>query len=316
MTIKQKIKPVLNKKNYKSCKAFISYCHDNDDKRIILDKLLKSNRLGSIVVTSRKKPAMLLASKIEQAIEEADYLIPILTKKAMQNQWVNQEIGYANKLAKNNKIKIIPLVEKNIMENLKGFIHNQMDLPFVFKGHTHNGIENKAFKVQCIKLVNYLKTRSTPKKSKVDFDATFLSLYLTSYFQFKCALWASMVLENTGNSTITIVDIKFPFEFTFKHYKRGGYTEEVKKKIKYKSHCYRRLKYSSISLKTHPLILKPREIRNLNQLVFTPIRPISQRNENKIYNALEFDFPKLDTIFTTFVFLSGETVEKEVKLLH
>jgi len=57
-------------------------------------------------------------------------LIPILTIESICNQWVNQEIGFAKAINK----PIIPLVEESLLDELKGFIHKQMDLPFKFIG--------------------------------------------------------------------------------------------------------------------------------------------------------------------------------------
>lgn len=71
-----------------------------------------------------------LADKAKDCMDEADCLMPILTRQSIDSQWVNQKIGFAEALKK----PIIPLVEKNLLDNLKGFIHKQIDLPFVFSG--------------------------------------------------------------------------------------------------------------------------------------------------------------------------------------
>ncbi len=295
-------------------KSFISYCHDNDDKRIILDKLLRASRLYPIVVASRKKPSVLLAVKVEQAIEEADYLIPILTEESIHNQWVNQEIGYAHKLLKENKIKIVPVVEEAVMDELKGFIHKQMDLPFIFKGNAHNGVENKAFKVQCIKLIKYLKSKGVPKKYTTDLNATFS--FLTSVpYENNLNLNSTMVLENTGNKTITIRDILISIPLTYNKYSGYKKKETAARKISYETDHYVQ-SGRKISLKFQALILKPREVKKLQHLKFTPIKYVPYKIKEKMCIELDSHLDTMDSINITFVLLSGDKFEKNVTILH
>jgi hypothetical protein len=299
-------------------KAFISYCHDNDDKRLILDKLLRSHRMNPIVVASRNKPAMLLATKVQEAIEEAEYLIPILTSQSIQNQWVNQEIGYAIKLVQQQKIRVIPIVELTVMDGLKGFIHKQMDLPFVFKSNAHNGVENKSFKAECERLINYLKKNKVTKtigNSNFELEATYSHLSLIESWTKKIDLSASLVIRNTGNEVILIREIKFAFQITFNLYNSYGSKTVVTKKIIYESRHYNQ-NHKSISLKIKPLMLKPKEIKSLHELIFTPQAKVPDRYQKRIYDTLTYDFPKLKIIPTIFVQVSGEKTEQKVKVLY
>jgi hypothetical protein len=296
-------------------KSFISYCHRyDDDKRIILDKLLRASHLYPIIVASRNKPSMLLAAKVEQAIEEADYLIPILTEKSIQNQWVNQEIGYAHKLLKENKIKIVPIVEETVMDKLKGFIHKQMDLPFIFNGNAHNGVENKAFKAQCIKLIKYLKSKGVPKKYTTDLNATF-SFLSAAMYENNLNLNSTMILENIGNKTITIRDILISIPLTYNKYSGYKKKETATRKVTYETDHYVQ-SGRKISLKFQAMILKPREVKKLLHLKFTPIKYIPYKIKEKMCIELDSHLDTMDSVNVTFVLLSGDTFEKNVTVLH
>jgi len=49
-----------------------------------------------------------------------------------KEQWINQEIGYS---ISEGKI-IVPIVQKEIIKELKGFIHGEIDLPYTFSSGT------------------------------------------------------------------------------------------------------------------------------------------------------------------------------------
>jgi len=112
-------------------KIFLSYSElDKNKLKALKSAIKKREGLVPIVVSERRKVGQSLADKVKGCMQEADCLIPILTRKSISNQWVNQEIGFAEAL----KIPIIPLVEESLLNKLKGFVHKQMDLPFVFIG--------------------------------------------------------------------------------------------------------------------------------------------------------------------------------------
>jgi len=112
--------------------VFVSYSSEDDNKRLAVGNALKAAvpRITPVVVAARREPGRPLADKVIACIEEADVLVPILTRSSIHTQWVNQEIGYAHGIGK----PVIPLVERQIIGQLKGFIHNQHDLPFSFEG--------------------------------------------------------------------------------------------------------------------------------------------------------------------------------------
>jgi len=113
-------------------KIFLSYSEfDKNKMKALRNALKKREGLDPIVVSERRKVGQSLTDKVKDCMQEADWLIPILTRNSIGNQWVNQEIGFAEAI---NKITIVPLVEKNLLDKLKGFIHKEMDLPFKFIG--------------------------------------------------------------------------------------------------------------------------------------------------------------------------------------
>lgn len=112
-------------------KIFLSYSESDKNKLKALRSAMKKREgLDPIVVSERRKVGQSLAKKVKECMQEADCLIPILTRKSINSQWVNQEIGFAEAL----RVPIVPLVENSLLDKLKGFIHKQMDLPFVFIG--------------------------------------------------------------------------------------------------------------------------------------------------------------------------------------
>jgi hypothetical protein len=113
-------------------KVFISYSSKDANKiKELCEVMTNTQLIEPIVVADRREPCKALTEKVTKGIREADYLMPILTKNSIGNQWVNQEIGYA----KAEDMEIIPIVDREIIDQLKGFIHKQSDLPYQFKSH-------------------------------------------------------------------------------------------------------------------------------------------------------------------------------------
>ena len=110
---------------------FISYASEDQNKMKALHRAISKKYRGfkPVVIANRRNPGTALTDKVKNGIEGADYFMPIITRISISSQWVNQEIGYATAKDK----EIIPIVEDNIRDKLKGFIHNQLDL-FAFKG--------------------------------------------------------------------------------------------------------------------------------------------------------------------------------------
>lgn len=134
---------------------FISHANEDSYCMEALQRIiLKSKFLYPIVVVRQEKVMEDFVKKVQDGIVNSYYFIPILTEVSYQNQWVNQEIGFA--LGKN--LKVIPIVEKSLIEKLtKGFIHSYRDLPYSF---TNSELINKDFRKKfrhvCEKAINNL----------------------------------------------------------------------------------------------------------------------------------------------------------------
>lgn len=101
----------------------------------LLNAIAASDHLTPIVIASRRSAQSPLTKKVIDGILEADILMPILTRNSINSQWVNQEIGYTRSLEQKS---IIPIVEEQTMDDLKGFIHKQLDLPYSFRSFEDN----------------------------------------------------------------------------------------------------------------------------------------------------------------------------------
>lgn len=116
-------------------KLFISYSDMDKNKLKSLEKIIKKNPpLVAIIIANDRQPSKHLTEKVITGIKESHYFIPIMTKNSIHAQWLNQEIGYAVSQGKT----IIPIVNKKIMNKLRGFIHKQLDLPYQFEGKANN----------------------------------------------------------------------------------------------------------------------------------------------------------------------------------
>jgi hypothetical protein len=131
-------------------KLFISYSTlDTDKKEIIKNLINNSEKLEAIVVPEQYSSLDYNAEKIKKSLDSCMVFLPILTSNSINNQWVNQEIGYA---FGSNKIKIeniFPIVERKIMTDLKGFISSSNDLNFRYNN-------DNDFEKEAEKLVNHL----------------------------------------------------------------------------------------------------------------------------------------------------------------
>jgi len=155
-------------------KIFISYCNEDKNKLEALSRALRnsSKKLKQIIIEKRKIPGKPLTDKVKEGILETPYFMPILTRSSITNQWVNQEIGFAIATHRN----VLALVETSIINELKGFIHNQIDLPFTFEGNaSQNRKEAKSFRKCYKELILHLedemvepvlKSFISPKKVK------------------------------------------------------------------------------------------------------------------------------------------------------
>lgn len=138
-------------------RLFIRYSSADDDKvEIVKDELAANPVFDAVVIASNREPLKPLAQKVMDGIADAWCIVPILTPKSIGTQWINQEIGYARGVNR----QLAPLVDKSVINQLKGFIHREVDLPYTYASHEIAEIENEAFRQEFRKLVADLEARS------------------------------------------------------------------------------------------------------------------------------------------------------------
>lgn len=136
-------------------KIFISYSDfDKDKVEIIVNELKLNEKFETLVIAFNREALKPLAEKVASGIIQAEIIIPILTKKSIVTQWINQEIGFATALNK----KIMPIVESGLSKELKGFIHQQIDLPYKFETNIDKEMEETSFLTQIRNLIKDLDT--------------------------------------------------------------------------------------------------------------------------------------------------------------
>jgi hypothetical protein len=124
---------------------FISYSdYDKEKVDLIVNELEGNTKFFPIVIAFKREALKPLAQKVADGIIQAKVILPILTKKSIPTQWINQEIGFATALSKH----IMPIVESDLIDNLKGFIHKQIDLPYNFQPNANKALENEYFAIQ------------------------------------------------------------------------------------------------------------------------------------------------------------------------
>jgi hypothetical protein len=127
--------------------VFISFCWDDKDLMERVRKALsKSEVLYPVVITAaeRANARLLNTEKVEEGLLECDYFVPILTQNSLNNQWVNQEIGFAAALRKD----ILPIIQTVLLKEklLKGWVNTERDLPYQFEPHNDPKKARKIFR--------------------------------------------------------------------------------------------------------------------------------------------------------------------------
>lgn len=162
-----------------SKKIFISYSDDDRSKMRSLEKIInKTSHFKPIIIADRRDAFVALTEKVKTGIFECDYFVPILTKGSMTTQWVNQEIGYAAAL---NKV-IIPIIDNEIIEKLKGFIHKNIDLPYKFSDSNNNPktIRN-VYRKACNLLINDLLVKNNFKVKTLELENIFPGIWESEF---------------------------------------------------------------------------------------------------------------------------------------
>ena len=114
---------------------FISYSDKDRKKLRAVEKIINDNvGLNAIIIADKRQALNSLTDKVKNGIFECNYFLQIITKQSIDTQWLNQEIGFSIAVQK----KIFPIVEKQALRLLKGFINKEIDLPYTFEGNKSN----------------------------------------------------------------------------------------------------------------------------------------------------------------------------------
>jgi len=147
--------------------------------QMLKDLIDESIDLTPIVIAERRNSLLPLTKKVEDGIKESQIIIPILTSESISSQWVNQEIGYATAL---KNIRIMPIIDNSIMNDLKGFIHKEVDLSYNFQSFSDNKRKESIHFKKCItKLVNDIKTEYNIE-SRTDIREEISNIENTNFF--------------------------------------------------------------------------------------------------------------------------------------
>lgn len=135
-----------------SMKLFISYCSEDLP---FVDRLVSAiqQRLPDVeplVVAYQKEPGAEFQDKVCSLMDKCKLFLTLLTRNSMHNQWVNQEIGYAQALHRRGIIQtIIPVVQRLYDEthtlqllSLDGFIHKDTESAVYVEGEWDTSINS------------------------------------------------------------------------------------------------------------------------------------------------------------------------------
>lgn len=121
---------------------FISYSSLDFEKVKLVKNELKDNPFFiPIIIANDREPLKPLAQKVIDGIVRASAVVPILTPNSIRTQWINQEIGFAQAMNK----PMYPIIEESILNELKGFIHKEVHLPYTYCRQPVKQTESKHF---------------------------------------------------------------------------------------------------------------------------------------------------------------------------
>jgi len=291
-------------------KAFICFFESDRRKKDILFKKLKDSKIEPVLVEDILAPATLFAKKISQALEESNYLLPILTENSISSQWLNQEIGYAQKLFNENKIKIIPLVEQSLIDNkkIKGFVHLEMDLSFRFASGTDEETTLENFSAACDRLIAYLESQEEPIKWKYDFEPVFSVLAVTTVDgSGLVSVDGYLSIENNGKAfAIQDIELKIPDEITIPN------QSDLKFNVDFLVPDGKTRNY----LYTSPFKVPQGEIVNTERISFKSNFRFPESMRIELRPKLENLIKSLHQIEAVFKTQKGEEIPKSVKIIR
>jgi hypothetical protein len=159
---------------------FISYSDQDNNKMRSLERVIQGSKsFAPIIIADNRQALVQLTEKVSNGILTCDYFVPIITRKSVTTQWINQEIGYA--IA--TKRKIIPIVEIQLIDKLKGFIHKQLDLSYSFEGSENNPhSESVRFSRVIRTMINDLLIENDFTPNKLTLENIFSGKWTSTYF--------------------------------------------------------------------------------------------------------------------------------------
>jgi len=291
-------------------KTFISYASPDKRKQEIAHDVFKEKGIDPIVVDRREEPFEDFSNKIERSMEEADVLVPLLTRQSICNQWVNQEIGYGRRLFTEKKIDIIPIVEDTILEKLNGFIHKHREA-YIFNSKENDlRTENKNFKVACIKVAKHISNKKIKNYGKFALNLYFSNLSVRGFTDSDALqLNASLTIENNGSTPISIRTIEIPYSSLIENFGDLSYPSVTE--VVFLSD-YINDGHSTISLRNSPINVKATDILSIPKLIFTANKPFYEDHKFDIRNKLTNYLRTIKNVDIKINSLSGEWIEKEV----
>lgn len=122
-------------------KMFISFANENKDFVEMIARRLRSKfrSLQPVVIEWESQPRAEFGELVAKRMKDCSWYMVLLTKHSVNNQWVNQELGYAECLRRNGRITtVIPIVERPAKKKppieIAGFIHNShASVPYLAK---------------------------------------------------------------------------------------------------------------------------------------------------------------------------------------
>ena len=171
--------------------AFISYSFNDKEIMNRLKNSLQSDGIKCYVAQHDEDYGNILSEKLENAIDESDVMIVILTQNSTSSSSVGSEIGYAKKAGK----KIIPLVEYGVQ------------LPVFLQGKENIGFTHDTFDEACHKISRFIKTKlSNEDDNVIEDDSTEETIVIESgnYHAYSYNLKYNQTLFGEINSDIPV----------------------------------------------------------------------------------------------------------------
>lgn len=142
--------------------VFISFSWDNRDLTgRIHNAVKKAHHLYPIVITNRERANAQLwnPEKVALGIKECSFFVPIISEISLNNQWVNQEIGFAAALKK----PIYPIVQQMLVDKkkLKGWVNPERDQPYRFELHEDPKTARRLFRDAYKPLLKHLDEQAS-----------------------------------------------------------------------------------------------------------------------------------------------------------